>query len=78
MLRNAVRPVTPDGVATAIVTAPVKPGLCTVVIAEAEPPATKLVGVGTEAVTIKSGVTVKANAGIEWVSPFPLAVRVRV
>jgi len=61
LLKNAVRPLIPDGVPVLILTVPMKPWLLTVTVEDAEAPAMKLFGVGSDAVIVKSGLTRKGS-----------------
>lgn len=61
LLKKAVRPLIPDGIMVLMVTVPVNPKLRRVKVEDAEVPAMKLVGVGSEAAIVKSGVTVKVT-----------------
>lgn len=49
LLKNAVRPLIPEGVEVLMLTVPTNPWLRMVTVEDAEPPATKLVGTGSEA-----------------------------
>jgi len=51
----------PDGVPVLILTVPMKPWLLTVTVEDAEAPAMKLFGVGSDAVIVKSGLTRKGS-----------------
>jgi hypothetical protein len=68
LLKNAVRPVIPDGATVLMATVPLKPRLPRVTVEDAEAPATKLEGVGTEAVIVKSELTLKVMVA-EWDKP---------
>ncbi len=57
LLRKAVRPLIPDGATVLMVMVPLKPRLPSVTVDDAEAPATKLAGVGTVAVIVKSELT---------------------
>ena len=77
LVRNAVRPVMPGGIAVDIVTVPVKPRLWTDIVDVEVPPATKFIGLGMVAVSVKSGLTVKLSV-VRCVRPLPVAVIVTV